>query len=287
VLGLVDILNRRPGQLSGGQQQRVALGRAVVRRPGVFLLDEPLSHLDGRLRGELRHELHLLQRQLRATMIYVTHDQAEAMTLADRVAVMDRGVIQQVDRPLVVYEQPANRFVAGFIGWPPMNLVDGWLQPRDGQLCFACDGWCWELPAALYRRLRLGGGEGPMGRAVTLGFRPEDIHPALPGQTGATLRMEVALVESLGHSRLMTLRFGGWQCVAISPGSTAHGLPDRNLAVKEGWTEWERSECKAVRQAAVSVSFDLDRAHWFDRSTGLALRGGTFQTCPTNSRPAG
>src|SRR5205807_612014 len=104
MLGLDDILNRKPGELSGGQRQRVALGRAMVRRPGVFLLDEPLSHLDGRLRAGLRHELHLLQRQLRATIIYVTHDQAEAMTLADRVAVMDRGVVQQVDRPLEIYE---------------------------------------------------------------------------------------------------------------------------------------------------------------------------------------
>src|SRR5207244_2247336 len=116
LLGLEELLDRRPSQLSGGQQQRVALGRAIARQPEVFLLDEPLSQLDGRLRAELRHELHLLQRRIRKTMAYVTHDQAEALTLADRLVVMDRGLVQQVDRPLAVYERPINRFVAAFLG---------------------------------------------------------------------------------------------------------------------------------------------------------------------------
>jgi ABC-type sugar transport system ATPase subunit len=126
LLGLHGVLDRLPGTHSGGQQQRVALGRALVRRPAVFLLDEPLSNLDARLRLEMRRELHLLQRRLRATMIYVTHDQDEAMALGDRVVVLDWGVVRQTGRPLELYERPADRFVAGFFGWPPMNLLDGW-----------------------------------------------------------------------------------------------------------------------------------------------------------------
>jgi len=183
LLGLGEILDRMPGQLSGGQQQRVALGRAIVRRPGVFLLDEPLTHLDGQLRAELRHELHLLQQELRATMIYVTHDQAEAMTLADRVAVMDRGVVQQVDRPEAIYQRPGNRFVAGFLGWPPMNFVDGRLLTKDGRLCFAFNGCCLPLPENKAAQWR-----AQVGRSVTLGIRPEDIRFAAPEQEGALPR---------------------------------------------------------------------------------------------------
>ena len=257
LLGLEDVLNRLPGQLSGGQAQRVALGRAIVRRPGVFLLDEPLSHLDGRLRAELRHELHLLQRQLRATMIYVTHDQAEAMTLADRVAVIDRGVVQQVDRPVRVYERPANRFVAGFLGWPPMNFVDGRVLPKDGNLCFASDSWCLPLPPG-----RAVSWQPYLGKAVTMGIRPEDIRLG-PGQPGTTLRAEVLLVEPLGRSCMATLRHGGWQGVAYSAAPGAEG----------------RLEVKGLQQESmVEISFDLEHAYLFDRSTGLALN---------NSRPAG
>src|SRR6185369_2494886 len=131
-LGLTEVLGRRPAQLSGGQQQRVALGRALVRQPAAFLLDEPLSNLDPGLRHEMRRELHWLQRRLQATMLYVTHDQVEAMTLGDRVVVLDHGTAQQVGRPLDLYERPANRFVAGFLGWPPMNFLDGRLVRRDG-----------------------------------------------------------------------------------------------------------------------------------------------------------
>src|SRR5262249_18269646 len=129
-----------------GQQQRVALGRALVRRPAAFLLDEPLSNLDLGLRHEMRRELHLLQRRLRATMLYVTHDQVEAMTLGDRVAVLDRGKVQQVGRPLDLYERPDNCFVAGFLGWPPMNFFDGRLARRDGALSLAAGGAAWPLP---------------------------------------------------------------------------------------------------------------------------------------------
>ena len=134
LLGLTDVLGRRPRQLSGGQRQRVAIGRAIVREPQVFLFDEPLSNLDAQLRSEMRREIAALHRSLRATTIYVTHDQVEAMTLGDRIVVLDRGIVQQIDAPLTLYRSPANRFVASFIGSPPMNLIDGQLaaETADG-----------------------------------------------------------------------------------------------------------------------------------------------------------
>lgn len=259
LLGLEEILNRLPDQLSGGQQQRVALGRAIVRRPAVFLLDEPLSHLDSRLRAELRHQLHLLQRQLRATMVYVTHDQAEAMTLADRVAVMDHGVVQQVDRPLEVYERPVNRFVAGFVGWPPMNFAAGELRQQDGRLSFVCDHWCLPVPSS-----KVENWQQQAGRAVTLGLRPEDIQLTRPRQGEATLPMEVLLVEPLGHSCLVTLRHKGWQALALADAGLGRG----------GGSTFDTCPTKQM----VEVSFNMEHAHLFDRSTGLAL---------SHSRPAG
>ena len=137
LLQVTDLLDRRPQELSGGQQQRAALGRALVREPAVFLLDEPLSNLDARLRMEMRRELHLLHRRLRATMVYVTHDQEEALTLGDRVVLLDRGEVQQADRPETLYNQPANRAAAAFIGWPPMNFLAGGLVEEDGRLSLA------------------------------------------------------------------------------------------------------------------------------------------------------
>jgi multiple sugar transport system ATP-binding protein len=243
LLGLEDVLDRLPSQLSGGQQQRVALGRAIVRRPAVFLLDEPLSHLDGRLRSELRHELHLLQRQLRATMVYVTHDQAEALTLADRVIVMDRGVVQQVDTPLGVYDLPANRFVAGFVGWPSMNFLEGQVQVTTGRMMFAVAGW----PVPLTAKNVPAGLCHPEQPAV-LGLRAEDISLATSGPETNRLRMEVALTESLGHASLVTLRRDGWQVTARLPRGPLPG-----------------------RQESVDVEFHMEHAHWFDLETGIAL----------------
>jgi multiple sugar transport system ATP-binding protein len=252
LIGLEDVLERLPNQLSGGQQQRVALGRALVRQPAVFLLDEPLSQLDGRLRSELRRELHLLQRRLRATMIYVTHDQAEAMTLADRVVVLDRGVVQQVDRPLAVYERPANRFVAAFLGWPAMNFAEGHLALDEGGLWFKPENAGWRLSVAEGSGSRWA---GLLGRPLTLGLRPEAIQLAEPGHGGAGLTMEVALVEPLGPVSLVTLQRDGWYVTARLPG---------RLALEPHQT--------------VEVAFSMANAHWFDRATGLALYPG---------RPAG
>jgi multiple sugar transport system ATP-binding protein len=141
-LGLEDILDRRPATLSGGQQQRVALGRALVRRPAVFLLDEPLSNLDTRLRLEMRRELHLLHRRFRTTIIYVTHDQDEAMSLGQRIVVLDQGLVRQAGSPQELYDRPSDRFVAGFLGWPPMNLLDGELVMVDDRLSFGNGDVC-------------------------------------------------------------------------------------------------------------------------------------------------
>jgi multiple sugar transport system ATP-binding protein len=258
-LGLGEVLERRPGELSGGQQQRVALGRALVRRPAVFLLDEPLSNLDAPLRLEMRRELHLLQRRLRATMIYVTHDQDEAMTLGDRVVVLDRGTVQQVGRPADLYARPANRLVAGLVGWPPMNLLEGELVEQDSRLSFRRAGIALPLPAELWEVWR-----GLAGRRVILGIRPEDVRVlGRPVAEGMMLTAEVRLVERLGLSSgaptcgpaanspervsLLTLELGDWQVTARVEG----GPP--------------------VMDGTVAVAFDLSRAHLFDAVGGGVL----------------
>jgi multiple sugar transport system ATP-binding protein len=243
-LQLEGVLDRLPGQLSGGQQQRVALGRALVREPAAFLLDEPLSNLDARLRADLRRELHLLHERVRATMIYVTHDQVEAMTLGDRVGVLRQGVAEQVDRPLALYERPRNRFVAEFIGWPPMNFLDGEVAERSDRLLFAAGDRYLVLPAE-----SAGQWQVHRGRTVTLGIRPEDVEVGTDG--ASALVMETTVIEPLGSDCLVTLTRGDWQVTARLRG--ARELKER---------------------ANVDVRFNLARAHLFDRSSGLALANG-------------
>jgi multiple sugar transport system ATP-binding protein len=244
LLGLTDLLDRRPGQLSGGQQQRVALGRALVRRPAAFLLDEPLSNLDPRLRHEMRRELHLLQRRLQATMVYVTHDQVEAMTLGDRVVVLDRGQVQQVGRPIDLYERPANRFVAGFLGWPPMNFFDGRLTRRaDGAVIFDGGGLELPLPAERHGALTVYNGSD-----VTAGIRPEHV-AVREGVADGWSAMDVLLIEPLGPSSLVTLGRDGRQLLALTDGRPS--LRERQ---------------------AVEVRLDVRHLHLFERASGTALR---------------
>jgi multiple sugar transport system ATP-binding protein len=194
VLGLSDVLRKRPRHLSGGQRQRVAMGRAIVREPQAFLMDEPLSNLDAKLRVQMRAEIARIQRDLEATTIYVTHDQSEAMTLGDRVCVLRRGVLQQVDRPQVLYERPANLFVASFIGSPAMNLVEARLVERDGALRVVFGPHELDVP---------GSRPAPRewaGRPVVLGIRPEDIG-ALAGPDvpeGRRLDVTVDIREDMG-----------------------------------------------------------------------------------------
>jgi multiple sugar transport system ATP-binding protein len=241
LLHLSDVMERTPAQLSGGQQQRAALGRALVRQPGLLLLDEPFSNLDLRLRCEMRRELHLLRRRLRATMCYVTHDQEEALSLGDRVAVLDRGALQQVGPPPELYERPANRFVAAFLGSPPLVTLDGVLIERDGRLCFEGPFGAWPIPAE-----RRADWAAFVGRRVTLGIRPE--HVRLGSDCGAaSVAVEVRVVERLGASDLVTLGRDAWELTlrrepaAVAPGS------------------------------AVVVELPLGRAHLFDAADGRAL----------------
>ena len=208
-LGLQSRLAARPAALSGGQRQRVALGRALVREPQVFLLDEPLSNLDARLRLSMRVEIARLHRQLGATMIYVTHDQIEAMTLGQRIVVLDGGVIQQIDTPMALYDRPANMFVAGFLGSPAMNLLRGTLRRHEG----------WRLACAA--------GELVLGdllpdpawaawcdREVVLGVRPEHLQP---DPAGAALQARLEVVEPVGNEVFLNLRFGDQVLVARVP----------------------------------------------------------------------
>ncbi|RZL38812.1 MAG: ABC transporter ATP-binding protein [Rubrivivax sp.] len=191
MLQLTPLLNRKPAQLSGGQRQRVAIGRALVREAGVFLFDEPLSNLDAKLRAELRRELKLLHQTLGSTMVYVTHDQVEAMTLASRIVVMKSGVIQQIGTPSEVYEQPANLFVAGFLGAPAINLVPARVG-ADGQ---SLEG---VLP------LRLAAGRVKPGQSLMLGVRPEHVRLQADGRWRAT----VQLVEPMGNHQVVWMKLG-------------------------------------------------------------------------------
>jgi ABC-type sugar transport system ATPase subunit len=198
ILGLTPLLDRKPKQLSGGQRQRVAMGRAMVREPKVFLFDEPLSNLDAGLRGQMRIEIGGLQRRLNTTTIYVTHDQVEAMTLGDRIVVLADGRIQQIGRPIDLYRAPINRFVAGFIGTPPMNFVDGRLREENGQVFFSVGGIRIGVP-----REKAATAKGA--ESLTLGIRPEDLHLNSSGSasgtgapTSAAFTGRVVLVERLG-----------------------------------------------------------------------------------------
>ena len=205
VLGLADLLRRRPAQLSGGQRQRVAMGRAIVRDPSVFLMDEPLSNLDAKLRGQMRAEISRIQEELKATTIYVTHDQVEAMTMGTSVAVMRKGDLQQVADPRELYERPKNLFVASFIGSPTMNLIEVRIDRRDGRLVCVGGDQVMPVPASvLAERPALNGYEG---RTVALGMRPEHLADAALADGArpddARLRGRVVATELLGPELLV------------------------------------------------------------------------------------
>ena len=199
------LLNRKPRQLSGGQQQRVALGRALVRNPAAFLLDEPLSNLDAKLRAHMRAELIELHQRIGKTMIYVTHDQLEAMTMSDRIAVLDRGILQQCDTPHEIYNRPVNAFVAGFIGTPSMSFIKGMLRLQGGRLVFEGGQLSLKLPRNLVQPEALHGGEF----AVTLGVRPEDVALTADGEPAIA-----KVVEATGHESIVLLDLCGHTVVA-------------------------------------------------------------------------
>ncbi len=207
ILDIEPLLDRRPKAMSGGQRQRVAIGRAIVRHPQVFLFDEPLSNLDAKLRGQMRLEIARLHKKLQTTVVYVTHDQVEAMTLGDRIAVMDRGIIQQIDTPQSLYRHPKNRFVAGFIGSPPMNFISGTMEEgKNGMFFQSSDAGGFSVPFKNASRWR-----EHIGRGIALGIRPEHIHAHPYGaETGyAALEVEVQFVERLGHESFAFATLGG------------------------------------------------------------------------------
>jgi multiple sugar transport system ATP-binding protein len=218
ILGIQELLQRKPRALSGGQRQRVAVGRAIVRKPQVFLFDEPLSNLDAKLRVAMRAELKKLHDRLQATVIYVTHDQVEAMTMGDRIVIMKDGLIQQVGAPLEVYAQPQNQFVAGFIGSPAMNFIKCSVASKDGQLCFSHAGFNLPVPAAKAKALA-----AYKDKPVTMGIRPEDLHEAT-AQDPATSVLEatVEVVEPIGHEIYLDVMIGPSEIIArVSPDTPA------------------------------------------------------------------
>ena len=198
ILDLSHLLDRKPKALSGGQRQRVAMGRAIVRQPKVFLMDEPLSNLDAKLRGQMRIEISKLHQRLGTTIIYVTHDQTEAMTLGTRIVVMKDGVVQQVDSPQNLYDKPANKFVAGFIGAPQMNLIDAAVAKSGNDITLSFGGNTITLPKEKGEALEKG---GYVGKEVTLGIRPEDLHDdeaSLAAAQGSVITATVRVYEMLG-----------------------------------------------------------------------------------------
>jgi multiple sugar transport system ATP-binding protein len=241
-LGIEPLLERKPGALSGGQRQRVAVGRALVRAPKVFLFDEPLSNLDTKLRVEMRAELKDLHRKTGATMLYVTHDQEEAMTLGDRLVVMQGGVVQQCASPAEVYGRPANRFVAGFVGTPAMNFLDGHVELSGGAARFVSPAGTLNLPEPLARRAGHGG-------PIALGLRPDRVRVGA-GAPGTTLDAHLHLVEDLGDRVDLRLTLsGGARWVARHPSG-------------------ERAFV-----GRVVLTLDLDAAHLFDSGVHGARRG--------------
>jgi len=246
MLGIEKLLERRPKALSGGQRQRVAVGRAIVRKPDVFLFDEPLSNLDAKFRVQMRTEIKKLHIRLQSTMVYVTHDQVEAMTMGDRIAVMKDGIIQQVADPITLYDKPINKFVAGFIGMPPMNFMDGKIIKEDGRFYF--DDGAFQVKVIDEMVSKLANYEG---KPITFGIRSEDIYDKLfvseaPPENVITATVEV--VEPMGAEVYVHLNSGKNQFIAKAGG---HNRPQIN--------------------ADIELVFDMGKVHFFDKQSEEAI----------------
>ncbi|RJG05439.1 ABC transporter ATP-binding protein [Noviherbaspirillum cavernae] len=248
MLGIENLLTRKPRQLSGGQMQRVSLGRALVRSPEAFLLDEPLSNLDAKLRIRMREEIGQLHKRVGTNMIYVTHDQVEAMTLGDRIVIMNQGRVQQVGKPLDVYDKPANLFVAGFIGAPEMNLIKGTLQEVQGRIMFQGPGISLPVPPAMPNKAR-------PGTEVVLGIRPE--HASMTSGHGDGTAGTISLVEQMGPHTLTVLDL---DCDKTSPSAA----PSRFRVLSA-----RRDEVRTGERCRVHP--DPSRIHLFDAASGNNL----------------
>ncbi len=247
ILGIKPLLNRKPRQLSGGQRQRVALGRAIVRDPQVFLLDEPLSNLDAKLRVQTRAEITKLHQRLETTFIYVTHDQVEAMTMASRIAVMNYGVLMQVDTPQKLYDHPENLFVAGFIGSPAMNFFDAELVQKGNDILIKTDAFAVKVPDDRLEAFKV-----HIGKKVVFGLRPEDIHDpnfAPPRIIAQTVEAIVDLTELMGNEIFLFLKSGESEYVARVDPRTSYGMGDQ-----------------------VTIAFNMDNMHVFDKETEQVIK---------------
>ena len=265
ILGLTEWLDRKPGQLSGGQRQRVAMGRAIVREPSVFLMDEPLSNLDAKLRVQMRAEVARIQRRIGVATIYVTHDQVEAMTMGDRVTVLRAGVLQQVDTPQNLYDNPDNIFVAAFIGSPAQNLYDAALT--EGARSIKLGSQEVQLPEAV--RAKRPGLAAYAGKDVVVGMRPEHLPAAKPGGTGPTLVGKVDLIEALGSELVVHFTIDANRVIA-------EGAVEKDEAEATGEGEGvARVEAKTAVKVGDMMTFgiDIEDMQFFDPKTGLAIRG--------------
>lgn len=250
ILNLEDLLERKPKALSGGQRQRVALGRALVRNPSVFLLDEPLSNLDAKLRTHMRTEITKLHKELGTTFVYVTHDQTEAMTMGDRIVVMKDGIIQQVDKPQILYEKPANLFVAGFIGSPQMNFIDAVIRKTNSGFAVTFENIVLPLSAAKLAQMDTAQLDG---KAVVLGIRPENIHcdPVhIQAAAGRTLPVLVELTELMGVEIYIYAVYGESKKPITVRASAKLNIP---------------------RNHEIELVIDTDEIHLFDKETELSL----------------
>jgi multiple sugar transport system ATP-binding protein len=275
-LELYDLLTRKPGQLSGGQRQRVAMGRAIVREPDAFLMDEPLSNLDAKLRVYMRGEISRLQRDVGVTTLYVTHDQIEAMTMGDRVAVLKRGLLQQVDRPQILYRKPANLFVAAFIGSPAMNMVQATLAADDGQRFVEFGGQRIRLDEQLLAdRPALDGYEG---RPLIVGIRPEDMEDAalVEFPHDHRLRTTVDLLEDMGHEALVHFTVDAPPIVTDDTRELAADagadLEDTARARTATFIARFDAHTKAREGDTVEIGVDSASMQFFDPDTGEAIR---------------
>jgi multiple sugar transport system ATP-binding protein len=271
LLGLEGLLDRRPKQLSGGQRQRVAMGRAIIRQPQAFLMDEPLSNLDAKLRVQMRGEIESLQKRLGVTTVYVTHDQVEAMTMGDRVAVLRDGDLQQVDNPTDVYDRPANLFVAGFIGSPPMNFVQTTVERVDGGGAAVAIGDV-KVPVA-------GGLNAWVGKQVIVGVRPEDVHGASRnggGNSRITMRAKIERVEALGASLLgyFAVDAEGPKGGGVAAAVADEALEDAPLTGHGGVLFCATFEPRAAVRIGetVDVMIDPARLHFFDPDSEASIR---------------
>ena len=264
ILGLTDWLDRKPGQLSGGQRQRVAMGRAIVREPSVFLMDEPLTNLDAKLRVQMRAEVARIQRRIGVATIYVTHDQVEAMTMGDRVSVMRDGVLQQVDTPQNLYDNPDNIFVAAFIGSPAQNLYDATVG--EGVRSLKLGSQTIVLPdSVVVKRPAL---RGFVGKDVVVGLRPEHLHATSPDTTGPKLVGDVDLVEALGSELVVHFNIDAHRVIA-------EGALDKDeAAVMQSGEGVARVEAKTPVKPGDKMTFsvDVEDMQFFDPQTGLSIR---------------